>query len=147
MDKKQSGDTLCFDATIHFNGVLVGTVANDGKGGDNHIVYTPEAPVDEIRAHIATRPLEESFYDSPEPTRIKVDEDFFYALLAGDMEEYTKLVREALSKTLFRVKGKVYKRGTWQALSGGPFDQRATNWLNREYGAEWVVFTPLYPSR
>lgn len=110
--ESMSEETLCFQASLYFDGKKVGTVENRGQGGDTwpRISGEDRKRLDE---YIATLPPAECEWDEK---GITYDADFFFTEMANNIHEEKRLKAMCRGKTLLRRDGHEYGKGEWDVL-------------------------------
>ena len=94
-----SEETVAFTATIYRDGKKVGTCSNHGTGGPNE-AYLSRKEQAILDAHLSTLDPVPCEWDEG---GIRVDEDFFFAMLVDGMEKRKWEKRACRGKTVFRL--------------------------------------------
>lgn len=111
-----SQETSCFQATIHIDGVKVGTVENDGHGGSDNI--HPDSVRQKLDAYGATLPQRHAWdNDDGTPHMLPIDaEDLIGDLLTQHLIE-RDVKRLTANKIVFT---KVGKKGIYTSVKLQP---------------------------
>ena len=116
-----SEETLCFSATIYFDGKKVGYARNNGCGGCNRYDWDSR----EIRETVEQ-------WANEQETEFKFD--VLDQLIDDIIQEYETnkwLKRQCKKKVVFRLKGD--KKGEWHLLNY-PWCQKAVDFIEERYG-------------
>lgn len=98
-----SQETLCFDASVYANGVKLGTVSNNGRGGATLICLSPgtQGLMKEVKAYCATLP---PLTDIDGVVPIDMDFELYVDLLVEREVNKKKLVSAMKNKILVSTK-------------------------------------------
>ena len=120
---QMSDETMCFSASLHWQGKRIGNVLNRGNGGPNeyHWLAGPYDIPPEIEEWVEAQDVE---YDFERLDQI-VDG------LVCDFDDARRLKKLAKTKTVFRVRGD--KEGAYRTLKK-PYSESIQNHLDTKYG-------------
>lgn len=119
-------ETLCFCATLNYQGKPIAYVSNEGMGGSHRWQKNkmPETFWAEFAAFCKSTYTQFDF----EQDDSLVDD------LIEDIEEQKALKRKARKNTLFRLKSENYERGEWRVLKA--VGAGAVDFIRKKYGAD-----------
>jgi hypothetical protein len=126
----QGMDGLAYSATICRDGKRVGTVMNEGCGGETNFDWFNDAEEKAAKDFVAALPHEmNEFTQKMEPQ----DMDCYFAALCDKYEEVQRLKRAMRAKTFFRLKDETYKDGEWRTVKK-PYSPEVQKYLDEKYG-------------
>lgn len=132
--KFMSEETLCFTASVYFNGKKVGTAENRGQGG-NTMIFPDSGKSDQLTQAEewakAQPPQEWEVEWQDEPMIVDTDIEILVDELVAQFLEDRDWKRRLKKKTYFRLEGD--EEGSYLVINH-PYDERVKAHLNKKYG-------------